>query len=120
MANPVKVLGGSLPDDRHNGLFDPKVINDLLGAPRSAVLVVAIVANFRTETNNETGSVIPVLKFHHIEVAGDGPLRSQAAHILHQLHEQRTGEMMLPFEPGEDIPAPSEEQTGDGQEEGTA
>jgi hypothetical protein len=117
MGNPVRVMGGSLPDDRHNGLYDPKVVNDLLGQPRNAVLVVAVVTNFKTETNNETGVLTPLLKFHHIEVASDEKLRSQAAHILHELHAERTGELMLPFEPGQDVPLPGE--TGN-TEEGTA
>jgi hypothetical protein len=118
MGNPVKVMGGSLPDDRHNGLYDPKVVNNLLSQPNNAVLIVAIVANLNTVTNNETGNITPVLKFHHIEVASDEKLRSQAAHILHELHAERTGELMLPFEPGQDIPLPGE--TGTTPEEGTA
>src|SRR6202035_1072828 len=108
---------GALPDDRFNGLFDPPKVMDFLAQPTSAVYVIAVVTNFKTETNNETGTVTPIVKIRHIEVVDDDSA-PKVAQILHQLHETRTGEMMLPFERGEDIPQPGQDlpetgETGD-------
>jgi hypothetical protein len=112
MTAPVK-LNGSLPEDRRNGLYDTGTVNDFLAHPRNAVLVVGVVYNWKTETFNEGGDVVPVLRFKHVEVIQPGHDHySMAAEILHQAHQARTGEMMLPFQPGEDIPVHGE-TTGD-------
>jgi len=115
MTPPVK-LRANLPDDRHNGLYDPEMVTGFLSSPMNAVLVIGIVYSPNTDSDNERGIAVPVVRFKHIEAVSDPKLRSQAAHILHQLHEQRTGEMALPFEPDQDIPRPGEGDpyTGDG------
>lgn len=106
MTAPVK-LSGALPDDRLNGLFAPDKVTDFLAQPASAVYVICVVTNAKTETNNETGAVVPVLKIRHVEVV-DNHSAGKVAEILQHAHEGRTGEMMLPFERGEDIPAPGQ------------
>src|SRR5215467_5184952 len=117
MAPPVR-LRAQLPDDRHNGLFAPDKVNDFLAQPRTAVLVVGVLFAPSTDVNNETGVSEPVLRFKHIEVISPGHDHyGMAAEIMHQAHQVRTGEMMLPFQPGEDIPVPhdGEPETGDSQ-----
>jgi hypothetical protein len=115
-AAPLR-LNPALPDDQKNGLFDSKVVEDFLGAPRTAILVIGIVSNAVTETNNDTGTIRPVIKFRHIEVVGPGHDHyGIAAEILLQAQGARTGAMMLPFEPGQDIPLAGAEEP----EEGTA
>jgi hypothetical protein len=101
MAAPVKLNAG-LPDDRLNGLFDPATVNDFLSQPRNAVYVIAVVSSSKTETNHETGAVVPVLKIRHIEVVDDKHAGA-LAEIMQSRHEGRTGEMMLPFERNQDI-----------------
>jgi hypothetical protein len=102
---PPAKLSGALPDDTKNGMFAPANVRDFLGAPTSAVYVIAVLTNWKTETNNDTGEVTPVMKIRHIEVV-DKERAPSAAHILHQLHEARTGELALPFEWGHDVPRP--------------
>jgi hypothetical protein len=103
MPGPLK-LRAQLPDDRHNGLVDPAKVTDFLSQPRNAVLVVGVLYCPTTEVNNETGASVPVVRFKHIEVVSPGhDAYGLVAEILHQEHQGRTGEMMLPFPPGEDI-----------------
>jgi len=103
MSNPVK-LSGTLPDDVKCGLYADKTVQDFLGKPRNAVLVVGIVTNVETRTNNISGTVTPLLRFAHVEVVQPGHDHyGLASEILMQAHADRTGAMMLPFEPGHDV-----------------
>lgn len=111
MAPPVK-LSSALPDDRKNGLWQSQIVNDLLAQPRAAVYAIVVLTNSKTETNNDTGEVTPVARIRHIEIVDDAHA-SQIAQILQGAHQERTGEMMLPFERGEDVPAPHDPETGD-------
>jgi hypothetical protein len=112
MAPPVK-LSSALPEDRMNGLWQGVVINNLLAQPRSAVYAIVVLTNGKTETNNDTGAVTPVVRIRHIEIVGDDAA-SKVSQFLQEAHQARTGEMMLPFERGEDVPAPHDPETGDG------
>jgi hypothetical protein len=111
MAPPVK-LSSALPDDRKNGLWQSQVVNDLLAQPRAAVYAIVVLTSAKTETNNDTGEVTPVVKIRHIEIVGDGPA-SKVAQFLQEAHQARTGEMMLPFERGEEIPVPHDPEDGE-------
>jgi hypothetical protein len=110
MTPPVK-LRAALPDDRVNGLFSPEIVTALLSEPNKAVYVIGVLTNVRTETDNLTGVNQPGVRFHHIEVVDDTHAGS-VAQMLADLLQERTGEMMLPFERGEELPAPGQE-TGD-------
>jgi hypothetical protein len=66
--------------------------------------VVGVLFAPTTEVSNETGISQPVLRFKHIEAVEPGHDHyGLISEIMHQAHQERTGEMMLPFPPGEDI-----------------
>jgi len=113
VSNPVK-LSGTLPDDVRCGLYADKTVQEFLAQPRQAVLVVGLVTNVETRTNNVSGTVTPLLKFVHVEVVAPGHDHyGLASEILMQAHAARTGAMMLPFEPGQDVNlSATEESTG--------
>lgn len=113
MSTPPVKLRGKLPDAAMCGLMETPVVHDLLSAPTKAVYVIGVVINAKTETNNLNGANTPVVEFVHMEVVDDTGAPQMAA-MLDRLHQTRTGEMMLPFERGEVIPAPGTEPVDEG------
>lgn len=113
MSTPPAKLRGKLPDATMCGLLETPVVHDLLAKPTAAVYVIGVVINGKTEVNNLTGTNTPVVEFVHMEVVDDTGA-PQVAAMLDRLHETRTGEMMLPFERGEVIPAPGSEPADEG------
>lgn len=98
---PRVKLSSAIPDENLNGLFTDAMLTEFLANPNRTVLVVGLLTNARNETNNETGTTTPILKFRHLEaVTKDHDHYGLVAEVLSQEHQRRTGEMMLPFEPG--------------------
>ena len=92
-------LSSSAPDANRNGLDDPVIVRALLDDPNKLRLVVALVSVDEIKRNVVTGIELPVVKIRHIEIPPADHAKI-VTEILHQAHQDRTGEMMLPFEPG--------------------
>jgi len=78
--------------------------------------VVALVSAETGETNYDTGDHVPRLRLRHVEVV-PGDQRGIAAEILAQAHAERTGALMLPFEPGGEYTIPDDAARGGGEPE---
>jgi len=106
MAGAIVGFGGTMPADDVNGLF--RHAEGLRSEPKKLHLVVGLVdvvtLNVKPRTDEPPK---PVLAFRHVELAydEDSDDGKQLREILERMYVARTGKMLLPFEPGAEIPA---------------
>jgi hypothetical protein len=100
MANPVS-LAGTMPAEPVNGLY--RAATDLMKDPRRLRLVVGVVDVLTITQKVAKAWEYPTVQFRHIELV-DEPHAEAARELLAALLGERTGQMTLDFEPGDQMP----------------
>ncbi|MHA6764779.1 hypothetical protein [Streptacidiphilus sp. PAMC 29251] len=95
-------LAAALPTGDANGL-DP-IVRPLLDRPDRMQVVIALVDNKSTITDNDTGNTLPTLRIRRIEAVLRMDL-STVEQILRRSVEARTGTAVLPLELEDELSA---------------
>ena len=95
-------FSGALPKGDANGLGP--IISALVAEPDRKHVIIGVVDNKQTITDNDTGDVVPVIRMRRIEVVPEID-RQVVEKVLRRAVESRMGVDVLPLELEDEITA---------------